>query len=273
MEEIEVKFLDINVKEIEKKLRSLGAKKIAIKNFKRVVFDFPGWPMDKRYEWLRLRTDGKETTLTFKRMQIGKRLDEYEVGVSDFDKTRELIHQLGLIEKRYQENKRISYGLDGVEVDIDFYPMIPAYLEVEAPTKKKLKSVVEKLGFNIKDGKIFSAKQVYELYGINENDYQEITFNRQVARKNEKRSMLQLLEDLKKAKTKIRIGEKYAHYKHLKSIYKILEVGFIESTEEVSVIYQAQFEDKMIWIRTEKEFFSKVTLENGKTVDRFVKVI
>jgi len=272
MEEIEVKFLDIDVKNIEKKLLRLGAKKVAIKNFKRVVFDFPGWPMDKRYEWLRLRTDGKETTLTFKRMQIGKRIDEYEVGVSNFDKTRELLHQLGLIEKRYQENKRVLYNLDGVEVDIDYYPLIPAYLEVEAPTKKKLKSAIEKLGFNVKDGKIFSAKQVFEIYGIDEDDYQDIRFDRQIRRKNEKRSMPQLLKELKEAKTKIRGGEKYVHYKHIENIYKVLEVGFIESTEEVSIVYQAMFGDKVTWVRPINDFLAKVKLPNGTEVARFSKV-
>jgi len=81
----------------------------------------------------------------------------------------------------------------------------------------------------------------------------------------------QLLRELQSLKKKVKIGDKYSHYKHPDKFYRIVALGFIESTEEPSVVYQAEYGEKMTWIRTEKEFFSKATLEDGTKVDRFRK--
>lgn len=82
----------------------------------------------------------------------------------------------------------------------------------------------------------------------------------------------QLLKKLENLKSKIKVGDKYFHYKHPDQLYKIVAIGFIESSEEPSVIYQAEYGDEITWVRPEKDFFAKVTLDNGNVVDRFTKV-
>jgi len=67
MEEFEIKFLEINVPELEKKLIQIGAKKIGEYDYVRAVFDYPVFRLDTNNGWIRLRTDGKETTLTYKK--------------------------------------------------------------------------------------------------------------------------------------------------------------------------------------------------------------
>ncbi len=83
----------------------------------------------------------------------------------------------------------------------------------------------------------------------------------------------QLLKDLENLKAKVVVGDKFYHYKHPDQYYHILAVGFIEDTETPCVVYEAEYGDKITWVRTEEEFFAKVTLEDGTEVDRFTKVV
>lgn len=190
MEEIEVKFLDIDKKLIEKKLKSLGAKKIYDRVFKDRVFDYPGWPLDKKMSWLRLRDKGEKITLSFKkrlgvvkgRNDLG--MEENEIIVNDFEETSQILEKIGMIQKFNEEKRREHYELDGVEIDIDTWPLIPTLLEIEAGSWDKVQETAEKLGLNWKDKKITSAMQVYEIYGLNAKDYSVLTFDKQIKRNN-----------------------------------------------------------------------------------------
>jgi adenylate cyclase class 2 len=186
MEEIEVKFLDIDVDEIQKKLKAIGAEKVGDYFYRRRTFDYPDLRLMKQGAWLRLRDEGDRVTLALKqRLGMvsfdGKTNDtgmyETEVIVSDFDKTAELLNLLGFKEKFYQENKRIRWRKGSTEFDIDIWPRIKPYLEIEAQSWADIDTATLALGFDPKDRKIFSTQQVYRLNGIDENDYQRMTFD------------------------------------------------------------------------------------------------
>ncbi len=189
MEEVEVKFLNINPQEIEEKLKEIGAKKVFEKMYRRRVFDYPDLRLDKSGAWVRLRDEGDKITLVFKQ-RVGikghngktndETMEEIEVTVSDFEKTAAILRQIGLTEKFYEENRRIRYVLDEIEFDIDFWPQLEPYLEIEASSWNKIEKAINLLGLNPTDKKIFSTHQIYQLNGINENDYQEITFEKMV---------------------------------------------------------------------------------------------
>lgn len=83
----------------------------------------------------------------------------------------------------------------------------------------------------------------------------------------------QLLKELELLKKKVKVGDRFLHYKHSDNFYHIVAVGFIESIEEPCVVYEAEYGDKITWVRTEKEFFSTVKLPDGLEVARFTKVI
>ena len=189
MEEIEVKFLNINPDLIEKKLREIGAKKIFDKIYRRKVFDYPDLRLNNKGAWVRLRDGKDKITLTFKQ-RIGikthngtvndKSMEEIEVEVDDFNKTEEILSSIGLKEKFYEENRRIRYLLDDIEFDIDFWPQLEPYLEIEAVSWKEIDRAIKLLGLKEKDKKIFSTYQVYQLKGIDENNYKEITFEKMI---------------------------------------------------------------------------------------------
>jgi len=82
----------------------------------------------------------------------------------------------------------------------------------------------------------------------------------------------ELLKDLENLYQKVKLGDKYFHYKHPDQFYNIVALGFIEETEIPCVIYQFEYCDRITWVRPQNDFFAKVTLENGSVVDRFTKV-
>lgn len=85
-----------------------------------------------------MRDEGKGSTITFKKKQ-GQAIDqtvELEVSVSDFETMAEILMKLDFPERYYQENHRTVYTIGDIEFSIDAWPMIPKYIEVEAPTQE-----------------------------------------------------------------------------------------------------------------------------------------
>ncbi len=185
MEEIEAKVLAIDVERVVATLVSMGAERVGEFFYRRQVFDYPGFTLNEKGAWLRLRDEGDRIMLGYKQ-RLGMQahdgstsdtgMKEIEVQVSDFDKTKALLLSLGMIEKFYQENKRIRYKKGSVEFDIDFWPELPPYLEIEAPSWEEIDQAIMELGFSQEDKKIFSTDQIYRLHGINQLDYTRMTF-------------------------------------------------------------------------------------------------
>jgi adenylate cyclase class 2 len=190
MEEYEIKFLDIDALAIERKLLVIGAQKIADYHYRRVIFDYPDFRLDHEAAWIRLRDEGDKVTLAFKQRLGAKRnstegdegMYERETIVADFDAMRDILLKAGLIEKMYQENKRTRYVLENVEFDIDTWPLIPPYLEVEGRSWDEVYAAAAKLGLKREDAKIFSANQIYKLNGLDDRNYTRLTFEEQIER-------------------------------------------------------------------------------------------
>ena len=145
--EFEARVLDINKELVIKKLEELGAKKIAEFDYKRRVYNFNP-PTD--HKWIRLRTNGTKTTLTIKEL-VDTTIDgtkEMEIEVSNFEETDKILNELGYVSHTYQENKRTRYVLDGVEIDIDTWPYIPTYVEIEGKNAEEVESTIEKLNLD-----------------------------------------------------------------------------------------------------------------------------
>lgn len=190
MEEIEVKFLDIDVKDIEKRLKKIGAKKVFDRIFKSRVFDYPDLRLNGEAAWIRLRDEGDKITLSFKKRvgtkDLGENDDgmiEHEIIVSDFEATSQIFFSAGFIQKFYEEKRRIRYMYKKIEFDIDFVPALKPYLEIEANTWGDIDKVIGVMGLDPKDKKIFSTFQIYKLNGIDMLDYSEMTLERLVKRK------------------------------------------------------------------------------------------
>ena len=185
MEEFELKFLEVDVPELEKKLLAMGAEKVAEYEYMRVLMDYPDFRLNKAESWIRVRTDGMETTLTYKQSIKEKEGDksskavgmkEIEVEVDSYEKTFELLKSIGMVIKREEKNRRVRYKKGDVEFDIDFWPFIPPYVEIESTSYEKAKKAAKELGFDPEGGLIGTAADVYKRYGFNKDEYSSITF-------------------------------------------------------------------------------------------------
>lgn len=174
--EYEVRILEINVKETIDKLEKLGAVLKGKYEQKRYVYDLQ--PIDNG-KWIRLRTNGEKTTLTYKDVESDK-IDgtkEVEITVSDFEGTNEFLEKIGFYNKGYQENTRIQYELDGLEIDIDSWPMIPTYMEIEGNSEQEVLNMIDKLDINKENVTSLDVQSVYkEKYGIDIQKIKELKF-------------------------------------------------------------------------------------------------
>lgn len=163
--EYEIRVLEIDKEKLIKKLEELGAEFKGDNEQKRYVYDIIPKEDGK---WIRLRTNGRKITLTYKNV-VKTTIDgtkELEVEVSDFEKTNELLENMGIKSRGYQENKRTQYILNGVEIDIDSWPMIPTYVEIEGKNEEEVMNTLEILELPKDKVTTLDVDSVYKKYGI-----------------------------------------------------------------------------------------------------------
>jgi len=174
--EFEIRILEINIEDIEKKLESMGAIKKGEYNQKRYVYDLK--PVENG-KWIRLRTNGKKTTLAFKDV-VSDTIDgtkEVEFEVSSINDAKEFMKKIGFEYRSFQENTRIQYELDGVEIDIDTWPMIPTYMEIEGKSEKQVYDMINKLGIDADKITALNCDDIYrKIYNIDINEIKELKF-------------------------------------------------------------------------------------------------
>ncbi|OGZ65980.1 MAG: hypothetical protein A3C50_03080 [Candidatus Staskawiczbacteria bacterium RIFCSPHIGHO2_02_FULL_43_16] len=104
---------------------------------------------------------------------------EIEIEVSDLQKAKDFLEELGLVAFRQQEKKRHTFKLGEVIVDIDTWPSIPTYVELEGPNEESLKEAAVKLGLDWKNVVFKSARFIIEeKYGIPVSSLHFFTFSK-----------------------------------------------------------------------------------------------
>lgn len=175
--EYEVRMLDIEFENMIKKVEDFGAIKVGNYHQRRYVYDFI--PAQKG-RWIRLRSNGNETTLTIKEVKSSK-IDgtkELEIIVSDFEDTNEILQKLGYNPRTFQENFRIEYKLKGVNFDFDKWPMIPPYLEIEGESQQAVLTAMKELNISVESITTMDVDAVYRnKYGIDLDSIQILQFS------------------------------------------------------------------------------------------------
>lgn len=171
MKEIEAKFTDINVKEIQKKIKLNGGKKIhKLMLYRRYVFDL----FDNKNGYIRVRHENNKTIMTVKTYSNNSKFaDEYEITVlSTLEEARDFLIAQGYKVKHYHETLREKWSLgDCHEIAIDYIPGIPTYVELECKNEKSIKKVAKLLDLDINKAEYDAYwKQYVDYYGINKND-------------------------------------------------------------------------------------------------------
>lgn len=85
------------------------------------------------------------------------------------------------------------------------------------------------------------------------------------------KEQLELKKEIENAEAKVTVGAEYWHYKGRDKVYKVTGLGFLEATDELCVIYQAQYGERLTFVRPLTIWLEQVQRE-GKTVPRFTKI-
>ncbi len=164
--EIEAKFLNVKHDTVRELLQELGAELIQPNRLmRRKNFDYPDKRLEKEFAgWIRVRDEGDKVTLAYK--QLNDRTlhgtKEVNITVDDFEQACQLLESIGFEVQSYQETKRESWELAGVQIELDEWPWINQFIEIEAPNETELRSTAEKLGFDMGDALHGSVEIVYQ---------------------------------------------------------------------------------------------------------------
>ena len=177
MNEIEVKILGIDVEAVARRLIEAGARPLFDGTVKCVHFDFKGEPIRETGALFRMRRwEGtpvgehgggfpNKVEICYKGPKTVvdgcKVREEIETTVADADIFLRMMEKLGLHITLDNEKRRRSYAMGEVHVDLDEYPRVPAYMEIEGLNRAAIDEAIAAL--NLKDCEV-SAESAEELF-------------------------------------------------------------------------------------------------------------
>lgn len=180
--EIEVRFLEVDREVLIEKLKALGAEDLGEYMLEeRIIYDEALTWRDGVHKILRLRTSNGKTQLTYKhRTEItAEGTEEVEFEVSDPAAAEVLLERLGYVAYRHQQKKRHSFHLGDVVIDIDTWPKVPTYVELEGPSEAALKEAAKLLDLEWDTVELRSPRTVIEeVYMIPVGNMRWFTFDK-----------------------------------------------------------------------------------------------
>jgi len=81
----------------------------------------------------------------------------------------------------------------------------------------------------------------------------------------------ELAEKLADAGREVEVGARYVHYKDRAKEYLVKSLAIFEATEEVGVVYEAQYDTHVSFIRPLADFCALIEV-NGVPTPRFAKL-
>ncbi|WP_350281120.1 CYTH domain-containing protein [Kribbella sp. HUAS MG21] len=173
--EFEAKVLGIDPEAVADQILTAGGHRLGQRLLRRYVYDLEEGDASR---WIRLRDAGGEVTLTVKEIAHDgiDGTTETEVVVGDFETTNVLLGKLGYRPKSYQENRRTSFTLDGAQLEIDHWPGIPPYLEIESHSRAHVVRIARSLGYSEDQLTGENTTKVYTRHGIDLTTIENLRF-------------------------------------------------------------------------------------------------
>ena len=134
-------------------------------------------------KWIRLRQSNDEVELTVKNIYNKsdskiQKVMEYEISTNSFEDTNMLLESIGLIRRNYQEKTRHSFVYKNAKIEIDKWPLINPYLEIESDDEKLIDEIINLLGLEEFRVVSINTTEVYKKYGIDVLKIPELRFKK-----------------------------------------------------------------------------------------------
>ncbi len=173
-------FLNVNVEALEKKLYEIGAERVSEEILEEWIFKKPEWKgKNGRLRIRRKNMQSEECEIAYKEFtqDVADGNLEIEFKVARVSEAVLFVEKMDIPLSRHQQKKRIHYRVGDIQVDIDFWPLIPPYLEIEGETREKVEALARQLGFDPAQASGLDNFYIYkDVYGINVDEIKELVF-------------------------------------------------------------------------------------------------
>ena len=164
MQNSEIKILDVPVEEVESRLLSLGAVKVFDGN--RTITYFKD-ANDSIEPFLKLTEEDK-----LKLTSQSKEGKEIKLFVSRKEECVSLLKTLGYDSVSEVSARRVSFELNGIDCDIDVFPNIPPFMEIDMDeSNENMEDFLSRLNLEKNTRGVMSTPDILKKYGF---DYFEI---------------------------------------------------------------------------------------------------
>lgn len=132
-------------------------------------------------KWIRLRKSNDKIELTTKHVfernnNLIQKVIETEITTSDFEETNKLLESIGLMKRSYQEKIRYSYKYKNADIEIDIWPMIEPYIEIETDNENLMNEIISLLELNDYEIVSTNTENLYKRKNINLKEISELRF-------------------------------------------------------------------------------------------------
>lgn len=168
--EHEIKILDVNIQQLVKRLEEIGAKKVYDDERTIIALDTPERMFLNEQDKLIRVTDEGSIKVSMHVNQSKPEIKEaIKFKTSRLKETIDFFQQLGLNPISKVKENRISFELGKIDFDIDKFPSIPAFLEIDIEFLEEegyeLEQLLKKLGLENNKIVVMGTEDIHNLYG------------------------------------------------------------------------------------------------------------
>ena len=145
--EIEAKILNIDPEKVESRIKELGGVLEREIDLEQVYWRLPNSSgMGVR---VRKSSEGRITITMKEKVQNGSGYIEWESKIENYETVVAIIDRLIPSPDLRLEffHHRKDWGLDGAEININWFPKLNPLMEIEAKSEEQLRELAEKIGF------------------------------------------------------------------------------------------------------------------------------
>ena len=193
LENLIIEYIDlVNENELDRISESLNIKdfktlsKLPIEKIRRILSESE---LEKSFskfninpnKWIRLRETNGKTELTIKHILEKQNTKfqhvvENEIQVSSLEETNLILEAIGLSKRSYQEKIRYSYEYKNAKIEIDLWPLLNPYLEVECDDDEIIIEIIQRLNLLNHECVSLNTEQLYKRINIDVHSITELKF-------------------------------------------------------------------------------------------------
>ncbi len=170
-QEKEIKVLEVDIASLTKKLEEIGAKKVYDDTREIIVLDTKDRQFLKQQDKLVRVTDEGSIKVTMHIHQSDStKKRQIKFKASRLKETLDFFHEMGLDPISRVKAPRISYELGKIDFDIDSFPLVPPFLEIDIEHITEegytVENLLKKLGLENNIVVEMGTEDIHKLYHI-----------------------------------------------------------------------------------------------------------